>query len=225
MSFRKQSPRLFLSRRPSLAEAPRAARSADPADPSASEPLAGVKLGRVSVLPEGVAFTPLHAGSGVSWTVAYAPQAVMTCLCGHADLPTVMGGRTRPRFHEQPVPGDGHCGFYAWKPGQQFPWTAGTWMLDVDLYGRVVEHERGYRAQKQRVLRISPVPGAFCGPPFSLSYGPGDGHVTATCPSCPPPPPSANRHPVSEEELRRLLNVEVDMERAWRLREDATHSS
>lgn len=225
MSFRRQSPRLSRSQRPSLPEALGAARSADPAVPASSEPLSGVKLGRVSVLPEGVAFTPLHAGGGVSWTVTYAPQAVMTCLCGHADLPTVMGARTRPRFHEHPVPGDGHCGFYAWKPGQQFPWTAGTWLLDVDLYGRVVEHERGFRAQKQRVLRISPVPGPFCEPPFSLSFGPGDGHVTASCASCPPPPPSASRHAVSEEKLRRLLNVEVDMERAWRLREDAAHSS
>jgi hypothetical protein len=83
--------------------------------------------------------------------------------------------------------------------------------------GRVVEHERGYRAQKQRVLRISPVPGAFREPPFTLSYQPGDGHVTAGCITCPPPGPG---HPVSADGLRRLLNVEVDLERARRLRED-----
>ena len=30
--------------------------------------------------------------------------------------------------------------FYAWKPEQPFPWTAGTWLLEVDLYGWVIEH-------------------------------------------------------------------------------------
>jgi hypothetical protein len=220
MGFRKQSPRpslsrRTLSRRPYQGEAPEAPLTADPAR---DEPLCGVKLGRVSVLADGVAFTPLHAGRASGRTVAYTPQAVMTCLCGFAAPSIIMGARRSPRWHEHPVPGDGNCGFYAWKPGQPFQWTTGTWMLDVDLYGRVVEHEHGYRAQKQRVLRISPVPGAFCEPPFSLSYGADDGHITAACPSCPPSPPAACAHPVTPDSLRRLLNVEVDMERAWRLR-------
>jgi len=227
MAFRKQSPRLplsrlSLSRRPCLREAPEAPPTAEPAS---DEPLCGVKLGRVSVLPEGVAFTPLHAGRASGKTVAYAPQAVMTCLCGLAEPSVIMGARRSPRWHEHPVAGDGHCGFYAWKPGQPLQWTAGTWLLDVDLYGRVVEHECGYRAQKQRVLRISPVPGAFCEPPFSLSYSAEDGHITAACASCPPAPPAACAHPVTADSLRRLLNVEVDMERAWRLRADATRGS
>jgi hypothetical protein len=92
-------------------------------------------------------------------------------------------------------------------------------LLEVDLYGRVIEYERGYRAQKQRVLRISPVPKAFCEPPFTLSYQPEDGRMTASCVAC--PPPQALSHPVSVDRLRHLLNVEVDLERAWRLREDA----
>jgi hypothetical protein len=141
----------------------------------------------------------------------------MTCLCGYAEQPGVAGVVRSPRWHARPEPKDGHCGFYAWKPGRPFPWTAGTWLLEVDLYGRVIEHEHGYRAQKQRVLRISPVPDPFCEPPFSLSYQPGDGRVTAVCAAC---PPQAPRHPVSVDRLRRLLNVEVDLERAWRLRED-----
>jgi hypothetical protein len=219
MSFRKQNLRPSRSLRPYPGEALGAPLSADPAW---VEPLRGVKAGRVSVLAEGVAFTALHAGRASGRSVAYGPQAVMTCLCGHADPPSFMGVPRSPRWHERPEPAGSNCGFYAWKPDQPFPWTAGTWMLDVDLYGHVVEHERGYRAQKQRVFRISPVPGAFCEPPFSLSYVPGDGHVTAACVACPPPPPSACGHPVSADKLRRLLNVEVDMERAWRLREDAT---
>ena len=213
MSFRKPSRWPSPSRRPSPRDAALVSPSAGP-----DEPLQGAKAGRVTVLPQGVVFTALHAGHPRGSAVAYAPQAEMSCLCGYAELPSVMGARMSARWHEYPEPGDGHCGFYAWKLGQPFPWTAGTWLLEVDLYGRVVEHERGYRAQKQRVLRISPVPGAFCEPPFTLSYQPGDGHVTAGCITCPPPP--APGHPVSTDGLRRLLNVEVDLERAWRLRED-----
>jgi hypothetical protein len=214
MSFRKPSPWESPSRPPSPREVQGGPVSASPAG---DEPLRGVKAGRVSVLASGVTFTALHAGHAGS-TVAYAPQAEMSCLCGYAELPGVMGTRRAGRWHKHPEPGDGQCGFYAWKPGEPFPWMAGTWLLEVDLYGRVVEHERGYRAQKQRVLRISPVPGAFCEPPFALSYLPGEGHVTASCVTC--PPPSAPSHPVSADRLRRLLNVEVDTERAWRLRED-----
>jgi hypothetical protein len=204
------------SRRPSPRKPQEAPLSASPVQ---DEPLRGVKAGRVAVLPSGVAFTALHAGHATGNPVAYAPQAEMTCLCGYAEQPSVMGVVRSPRWHERPEPKDGHCGFYAWKPGQPFSWTAGTWLLEVDLYGRVIEHEHGYRAQKQRVLRISPVPEPFCEPPFTLSYQPGDGRVTAACAAC--PPPQASRHPVSAERLRRLLNVEVDLERAWRLREDA----
>jgi hypothetical protein len=202
------------SRRPSLPEAQGAATSASPVR---DEPLRGVKAGRVAVLSSGVAFTALNAGLVTGGPVAYAPEAEMTCLCGYTEQPAVMGARRTGRWHDRPEPNDGHCGFYAWKTGRPFPWMAGTWLLEVDLYGRVIEHEHGYRAQKQRVLRISPVPDPFCEPPFSLSYQPGDGRVTAVCAAC---PPQAPRHPVSVDRLRRLLNVEVDLERAWRLRED-----
>jgi hypothetical protein len=142
----------------------------------------------------------------------------MTCLCGYAEQSTVMGVRRSGRWHERPEPKDGHCGFYAWKTGRRFPWAAGTWLLEVDLYGRVIEHEHGYRAQKQRVLRISPVPDPFCEPPFSLSYRQGDGRVTTACAAC--PPSQTPGHPITVDRLRRLLNVEVDLERAWLLRED-----
>jgi hypothetical protein len=214
MSFRRPRPP-SPSRRSSPPEARGAVVSASPVR---DEPLHGVKAGRVAVLPSGVAFTALRAGQVTGSPVAYAPEAEMTCLCGYAEQPAFMGARRAGRWHERPEPKDGHCGFYAWKPGRPFPWTAGTWLLEVDLYGRVIEHEQGYRAQKQRVLRISPVPDSFCEPPFSLSYQPGDGRVTAVCAAC--PPPQAPRHPVSVDRLRRLLNVEVDLERAWRLRED-----
>jgi len=216
MIFRKSSPRPSLSRPASPPEA----HQADISESRAlDEPLRGVKAGRVTVLPSGVAFTALHAANPAGITVAYAPEAEMSCLCRSAETPTIMGVRMPAPWHDHPEAGNGHCGFYAWKLGQPYPWTAGTWMLEVDLYGRVIEHERGYRAQKQRVLRISPVPDALCEPPFTLSYAPGDGRVTPACAAC---PPLLGSHQVSADRLRHLLNVEVDLERAWRLREDAT---
>src|SRR2546423_701685 len=110
MSFRRPS-LPSPSRRPSLREPEGILVSAGPVR---DEPLRGVKAGRVAVLPSGVAFTALHAGPAGS-PVAYAPQAEMTCLCGYAEQPAVMGVRRAARWHARPEPDDGHCGFYAWK--------------------------------------------------------------------------------------------------------------
>jgi hypothetical protein len=62
------------------------------------------------------------------------------------------------------------------------------------------------------------VPEPLCEPPFALSYLPGSGHLTTACAAC--PPSGTPGHPVSVDRLRQLLNVEIDLERAWRLRED-----
>ena len=75
------------------------------------EPLRGVKAGRLAVLPSGVAFTALHASDVTGSPVAYPPEAEMTCLCGYAEQPTVMGAYRSGRWHERPDPKDGHCGF------------------------------------------------------------------------------------------------------------------
>lgn len=48
-------------------------------------------------------------------------------------------------------PGEG-CGFYGWKPGME-NLMAGSWvLLSADLCGTVVEHKRGFRGTRQRVL-------------------------------------------------------------------------
>lgn len=52
------------------------------------------------------------------------------------------------------VPGDGHFG----RIGDQFE-------LLVELKGTIVEHERGYRAQQQRVLEVRLRPCNLCGEP------------------------------------------------------------
>lgn len=65
---------------------------------------------------------------------------------------------------------DCSCGFYSCKdisslhPFSPFYWdrnSAPMVLLEVELYGKVIEHERGYRAQYQRVMKVylSPLPG------------------------------------------------------------------
>lgn len=56
-----------------------------------------------------------------------------------------------PKGHEVPHP-DCTCGFYATKERAD----ADQWnvMLDVEVSGTVISHEKGYRASKQRVLQV-----------------------------------------------------------------------
>jgi hypothetical protein len=77
--------------------------------------------------------------------------AEASCLCdltGHSP-----DGAARHLLAPDP---QGRCGFYAVPPC--FPvWARGdlhTVTLLVELSGRVIEHERGYRAQHQRVLEL-----------------------------------------------------------------------
>jgi len=76
VSFRKPSPWPSPSRRPS----PRDARALMSPSAGRDKPLQGAKAGRVTVLPQGVVFTALHAGRPGGRAVAYAPQAEMSCL-------------------------------------------------------------------------------------------------------------------------------------------------
>lgn len=185
-----------------------------------AEPVRALKGARLVLELDGVRFKALTAAS------TYAPEATSECHCRDRDdytftglsysyLSAVMAGRELPPGpHKRPTH-DSKCGFYAWKHGEPFPFTARTWLLEVDLYGRVIEHEHGYRAQKQRVLRASPVPGLMCEPPYHLVAAHDGGHITAACGSCPDTP----SHPVTPERLRALLNVEIDLGWAQSMRD------
>jgi hypothetical protein len=188
------------------------------------EPITALKAAWIRTDQGNVTFASLVAHDGGD-LASYGAVAEASCHCGHADPYSMLLSRTSYAamlgYHEtprasHPQPGkDTACGFYAWKDGQPFPWQEGTWLLEADLYGRVIEHERGYRAQKQRVLRISPVPGLICEPPFRLAVR--EGRVVALCGSC---PARRKDHPITADRLRRFLNVEIDLERAWRMREN-----
>lgn len=56
----------------------------------------------------------------------------------------------------------GTCGFYAVKDKKDADQS--LLMLDVELYGRVIVHDKGYRAEKQRVLQavLEPCNGFIC---------------------------------------------------------------
>jgi hypothetical protein len=180
------------------------------------EPVRASKAAYLLMNENGVSFAALNRGR------SYGPQSVAQCHCNDRSMwhsltftgiyPPDYGGPPA-EYHEKPTP-TSKCGFYAWKPGVPFPWQAGTWLLETDLYGTVIEHEHGWRAQKQRVLSISPVPGLACDSPSGLVLS-GEGRITAACPSCPP----GSGHPVSVERLRAILGVEIDLGRAWRMRE------
>ena len=73
-----------------------------------------------------------------------------------------------------------HHGFHAFRPGQMLPEYAGFPVVgDVELYGRVVEYERGYRAQGVRIRRLTlrgipvtdPPPNRFGAMYVAMLYG------------------------------------------------------
>jgi hypothetical protein len=188
------------------------------------EPVRALKAAWLILRPDGVAFSPLNCSDGSQW---YGPQSVAECHCEGTVGMFAAAGYAPSLFFPgigldlgkpHPVPGPRtSCGFYAWKPDVPFPWQAGTWLLETDLYGRVIEHKQGYRAQKQRVLSVSPVPSMLCDQPARLVADMKTGRIMADCDSC----PASECHPVSADRLRKWLGVEVDMARAWKLREGA----
>lgn len=65
---------------------------------------------------------------------------------------------TAPVAHEAPAV-DCKCGFYGLALDDERQPTrphepAQPYLLDVELFGRVIRHERGYRAARQKVLRV-----------------------------------------------------------------------
>ena len=199
-------------------ETPKPAKPAKPVVPvyRGEEPVRALKAAQLALTRTGVFFTSLtaHGGYSSGRPIEYGPQAVSQCFCMEREMaasPFSYGPSWAQ--HRQPGPRTA-CGFYTWKPHVPFPWEAGTWLLEVDLYGRVIEHKHGYRGEKQRVLRISPVPGLFCESPLELSAD-AKGLITARCKHC-----ESAGHPVSVERLRGLLNVEVELDWASAMREE-----
>lgn len=202
----------------------RALEAAKPVVPvmKGDEPIRALKAAYLDITTEGVAFAPLNQFQG-NGKDHYGPESTAECHCStngpygpySMALSFSLYGNfygERTRLNHQRPGHDTDCGFYAWKYHHPFPWQTGTWLLETELYGRVIEHETGYRAEKQRVLRISPVSDLFCEPPFTLRQS--GTRIVGRCPHH-----KAKGHPVSIEKLRRLLNVEIDLNWAFEMRE------
>jgi hypothetical protein len=86
-----------------------------------------------------------------------------TCHCPDAQFPPILRAP-----HQKPAVGDdSSCGWYAMKDSRDClqaynarmacsPYEMNAWLLEVDLWGTVVEGERGYRGEYQRVLSVQP---------------------------------------------------------------------
>lgn len=115
------------------------------------DPFAAWKRSPLRYVDGGVRF------GAASWNkVAYGADAVASCLRGFN--------------HDAPDPGCS-CGFYGIKPGLlepqgRFNWSFSTVRVEVEFLGLVVVHERGYRAERQRILRVTPE--AKCSSPGCL---------------------------------------------------------
>jgi hypothetical protein len=85
------------------------------------------------------------------------------CQCPDAQFPPILRAP-----HQKPTVGDGSsCGWYAMKDKHDClqayntrmacsPDEMNAWLLEVDLWGTVIEGERGYRGEYQRVLSVQP---------------------------------------------------------------------
>jgi hypothetical protein len=123
--------------------------------PDAIEPIVAYRVWSVE-LPGGDAV--LHSMNGTPWERAAWSRAE----CGRPNVEPFV----RISSHESPAEGCS-CGIYAVK---ELPYVAPvTWALrtgsavyllgTVELAGKVIEHDRGYRAERARVLEILPAPG------------------------------------------------------------------
>jgi hypothetical protein len=84
------------------------------------------------------------------------------CHCPDAQFPPAL----RAPHHKPTVSDDSSCGWYAMKDKHaclqaysrmaRRPYEMNAWLLEVDLWGTVVEGERGYRGEYQRVLSVQP---------------------------------------------------------------------
>jgi hypothetical protein len=153
-------------------------------------PIVGKKFARLVIRSDRVAFLPafFQANSGL-----YGAVATATCELGES--------------HAAP---DARCtcGFYAvdndddlWRLGGGDPELV---VLDVDLSGRLIEHEHGYRASNQRVRRVRvPRRCARCGREAELLHRRLFGAVVPSCKRC-------ARRPLALEEASKTLEVPVE---------------
>jgi hypothetical protein len=125
----------------------------------------GAKVARILAAPAGPEGTLL----GLTVGGRYGSDAIASCeiLEGTLPPPRRWGRRRLPPVHEVPDL-DCTCGFYAFKDRSRaldlltdrppVSRLFGTFLLEVDLAGTIVEFDRGFRAARQRVLGVAVPP-------------------------------------------------------------------
>lgn len=155
-------------------------------------PIAGRKFARLVRRGDALAFLPafFQANSAPYRSVSHA-----TCELGEP--------------HDAPNP-KCTCGFYAVGTDEEL-WRLGSGdpeliVLDVDLSGRVIEHEHGYRASHQNVRRVSIPPRCVrCGREAQLLHKRMFGAVVPACSRC-------ARRPMTLADASVALEVPVTFE-------------
>jgi len=155
-------------------------------------PIAGRKFARLVRRGESLAFLPAFFQAN---SAPYRAVSVATCELGEPH----------------PAPdADCTCGFYAvgtdeelWRLGSGDPELV---VLDVDLSGRVIEHEHGYRASNQHVRKVSiPRRCVRCGREARILNKRMFGAVVPACEKC-------ARRPMTLEDASAALDVPVGFE-------------
>ncbi|TMK92025.1 MAG: hypothetical protein E6G37_09900 [Actinobacteria bacterium] len=142
--------------------------------PDGIEPLVGYRAWRFALDRQGVSLYSLGGPGcfGSSWDVAVFGWATAACrvdrrrrlrpVSDHACDGT-SGCLVCGPAHRAPQEGCS-CGFYAMKelePLTLFPHREGDLVIGrVDLAGKVIEHDFGYRAERARIAELIPVTGA-----------------------------------------------------------------
>src|SRR3954447_2441901 len=155
-------------------------------------PITARKFARLVSRGDGIAFLPAFFQAG---SAPYSAVSRAVCELGEP--------------HAAPD-ADCTCGFYAvgddddlWRLGGGDPELV---VLDVELSGRVIEHEHGYRASDQRVRGVSiPRRCVRCGREAALLHRRLFGSVVPACPRC-------ARHPLTLDDASAVLGVPVRVE-------------
>lgn len=159
-------------RNPNTSGATAAAGAAQPASPGAGERTGEDGLetveGDIPILAHRAAKLRFH-GDGRPWasvTSNGGPFGIDSeALCQRLDLYTTLTYRYSPREPHGPTPSVScSCGFYALPPDLDATYDGNDRVtLLVELSGRVIEHEKGYRAKHQRVIECRIPACRYCG--------------------------------------------------------------
>lgn len=134
-----------------------------------ADPLRGWKIATLRFAAGQGLFCPLNSQAGPY----KAEEAQATCANGYRSIGSysLTGERYgSPPHYAGPVL-ECSCGFYAHKARADAEAPIGYAMLEVDLYGTVIEHETGYRAGKQRVLSAEVSPRCYYCPDDGVMLG------------------------------------------------------